>query len=836
MSNHTFLKYLLILPIILCGSHLIFGQQVPIQNYNINANGQVQLEVNSTTDKYYILKVRHHIDSTFDLPTSMALGASGTTIITESLEQYPLEYYQVLEYSIASPVDTDNDGVDDITEYQNFPIQSPLNAATPINENDGLLTIDSFITFKSLSLIKQRVLWSEFLNGKGFVKYLITDFHTDPKIYFINTNKHDLHADFAAEIGVSHLGDDVKKGQVIYHPTSISNNGTLGTFAFNYSNGFPEDFDIVQKTYELLARNMPFIKNNLSYFVTENNEDQYNQDVNLFQNSRISLLFEADVYADIDFWGLNPAEGYGFFRQMSLGEIPTAKDIVLYESLPNTLPRVGGVMTSVIQTPLSHVNLRAIQNEIPNAFIRNPLAIDSIADLLDHYIYFKVEQGSYEIREATLDEVNSWFDNIRPQEPQDPPLNLSYTQILPLDDISFSMFDGFGAKCANIATMRTFGFPEGTIPNGFGVPFYFYQEFMEYNNFFDEVDQMISNPSFQADRVIRNELLKAFRKKVKRAEMPDWMMIELENMQLSFPQGTSIRCRSSSNNEDLPKFNGAGLYDSKTQHPSEGHITKSIKQVYASLWNLRAFEERDFYRINHHITSMGVLCHPNYTDEKANGVGVSADPIYNTENTFYLNSQIGEELITNPDTNAIPEEILLDRIIVNNNDRYILVRHSNLVPSDSIIMGGKYLNQMRDYLSTIHDEFAILYHAVNNDNFAMDIEYKITSDDQLIIKQARPWVSYIWELDDDGSEADDINLKVFPNPALDFVIVECDDCHITKIKITNVMGQQIEARMIRETVDLSAKIFINNLSPGIYIISGFSETKGRYYSKKIVKQ
>jgi hypothetical protein len=79
-------------------------------------------------------------------------------------------------------------------------------------------------------------------------------------------------------------------------------------------------------------------------------------------------------------------------------------------------------------------------------------------------------------------------------------------------------------------------------------------------------------------------------------------------------------------------------------------------------------------------------------------------------------------------------------------------------------------------------------------------------------------------------------LKVFPNPALDFVIVECDDCHITRIKITNVMGQQIEARMIRETVDLSAKIFINNLSPGIYIISGFSETKGRYYSKKIVKQ
>ena len=139
-------------------------------------------------------------------------------------------------------------------------------------------------------------------------------------------------------------------------------------------------------------------------------------------------------------------------------------------------------MTSVIQTPLSHVNLRAIQDNVPNAYIADPLAIDSIASLLGNYIYYRVEAESYYIREASLDEVNEWYEALRPTEPQIPERDLSITEILPLDDIGFEMSSAFGAKCTNVATMRSFGFPEGTIPDGFGIPFYFYDEFMQYND------------------------------------------------------------------------------------------------------------------------------------------------------------------------------------------------------------------------------------------------------------------------------------------------------------------------------------------------------------------
>ena len=823
--------------VILVSTQLIYGQEVPIVGYSVNDLGQVQLEINSTPDLYYILKVKTTEDSNERIPVSMTLGKTGTTIVSEVLEAYPQAYYQVLAYPINTPFDTDGDGIDDMTEYQNIPVDNPFNAAASIDEEDGLMAIDSFSNFTKLSVTKDVVQYSEFLNGKVFVKFMISDFDSDqPKVYFINSERYELHGDFADALGIEFLGDQIKRGQIIFHPTTIANNGNLGTFVFNYSNGLGKDFEVVQRTHELLAANMFFLENNLSYLITELSEDEYERDTDLYEESRVPIVLEEDLYGGIDYWGLNKAEGYGFLRTVSSDEIPGTRDLVIYDILPNNLPRVGGIITSVIQTPLSHVNLRAIQNNIPNAFIKDPLAIDSIANLLNSYVYFKVEQDAYVIREASIEEVNDWFEDLRSPEIQEPPLNLDYQDILPLSEITFDMFDGFGAKCTNIATMRTFGFPEGTIPNGFGIPFYYYQEFMKHNQFFDEIRTIMETPNFEIDRELRSDLLKDFRKKIKDATLPDWMVTELSTLQAAFPEGISIRCRSSTNNEDLPGFNGAGLYDSKTQHPDEGHISKSVKQVYASLWNLRAFEERDFYRINQFNTSMGILCHPNYQEEKANGVGVSIDPVFNIDHHFYLNSQVGEELVTNPGAAAVPEEILLDRFF-NSETGFIVVQRSNFIPSDTLIMGPIYLDQMRDYLSVIHDEFAILYDAVGKENFAMDIEYKITSEDQLIIKQARPWVSYVLEeaTTGGGTDEDDSGLNIFPNPARASISVACPDCQVSKIRIVDALGRLVSEELVVDSEVSTNEISINRLPIGIYLISVFSEDQNEWITQKIMK-
>ena len=231
--------------------------------------------------------------------------------------------------------------------------------------------------------------------------------------------------------------------------------------------------------------------------------------------------------------------------------------------------------------------------------------------------------------------------------------------------------------------------------------------------------------------------LKDLRKAIKAADTPEFVTAALTEMHASFPEGASLRYRSSTNNENLPGFNGAGLYDSKTQHPEETEedgISKSLKQVYASLWNFRAFTERDFHRIDHTEAAMGVLVHPNYSDELANGVAVSFDPVYGGEDRYYVNTQIGEDLVTNPDAHSVPEEILLHlggpRVL----------RTSNQVAPGRLLMTDGQMSQLHAHLTTIHDHFERLYKPSASEPFAMEIEFKITSDNILAIKQARPWV------------------------------------------------------------------------------------------------
>ena len=779
-----------------------FAQDVvPIINYAVNNSGQALLSIEANDDKYYVLTSQHSPD--FEWASTINMGVNGTMIISDPGGAYPLENYTVTEYEISNPGDIDGDGIDDITEFNNMPTDAPINFAQAIDFEDGATSIPDAETFMGLATVNN-VGWAPFLNGQLYVKFGILDRDTpEPKVYFINSNTYTIHGSFFAGIGATVSGDD-GSGEIVFNP----NNGFNGTYSFNFSFGNTYEFEDAQRTYELLVANMPFLENNMNHFISQNNENNFlNNYADEYEGSRINVVLEYDVFGNINYIPFHEAEGYGYFKHMDNDETPGSRDIVLYDALPNSLPRVGGIITSVIQTPLSHVNLRAIQDNVPNAYIQDPLSIDSIANLLNNYVYYKAENETFQFREATLDEVNEWYEAIRPTEPQIPERDLSVTEILPLDDIEFQMSTAFGAKCTNVATIRSFGLPEGTIPNGFGIPFYFYDEFMQYNNFYLEAQVMIDNPAFQNDIDFRVDRLKMFRDDIKDAPMPPWMMDQLQAMHDDFPAGTKVRCRSSTNNEDLPGFSGAGLYTSKTQHLDEGHISKSIKQVYASMWNFRAYEERDFYRVDHFMAAMGVLCHPNFEEEKSNGVGISIDPIYETENTFYLNTQVGESLITNPDPNSVPEEILLYED-PENAGGYLVLQLSNLVDQNQLVMEQSYLDQMRDYLSVIHDEFAILYNVEGVEGFGMDIEYKITIDNQLVIKQARPWVSFWADIKADN----DLEFTKFITPVSSS---DLGDNEAVKVLISNtglnpmsdftldllVDGQEVETLTITETID-----------------------------------
>ena len=702
----------------------------------------VPIVVASTTADYFVLYVRQDLDAdtTVEQPVLVKLGEAGTTTLAENVAALPVERYRVEKYLIDDPADVDGDCVDDITELNSLGTMNPVNPGKTIELTDGAVAIPNRATFETLA-------------AGTSVKFVLFDLDTArPGIYFQNTVKHPDHFKFVKLVGLQTGQRGMIRGEMTYDRTRVAHDGSEGAYRY-WLTGislFPDNsFSVLERSYNLLAASMPLLGDNLSFYIPRSDLGDFQSELPFLRTSRIRLLFDEDIYSGIGFLSLNPGEGYGRLQALEPDDRPHPRDVVIYEALPNELPRVAGIISTVPQTPLSHVNLRAVQDGIPNAYIRAAFIrdfLDNVDGLLGRYVYYKVTNSGWELRGATPEEVEAHYESSRHTGAQTPERDLSVTTITPLSDIGFEDWTAFGVKAANVAVLGTLGFPQGTVPDGFAIPFYFYDEFMKAHGFYDDVKEMLADPDFQTDFEVQDDMLDDLRDDIKDAETPQWIINALTAMHDTYPTGQSLRYRSSTNNEDLPGFNGAGLYDSKTQDPDETEedgIDKSLKGVFASLWTFRAFSEREFHRIDHLTAAMGVLVHPNYSDELANGVAVSFNPLpifksFDKYEFYYVNTQLGEDLVTNPEAHSMPEEILIDQL--KRIGPYYVISTSNLVERGELLMSNDQLDQLGQRLEVIHDHFKTLYNPGAGEQFAMEIEFKITGDDILAIKQARPWV------------------------------------------------------------------------------------------------
>jgi phosphoenolpyruvate synthase/pyruvate phosphate dikinase len=162
--------------------------------------------------------------------------------------------------------------------------------------------------------------------------------------------------------------------------------------------------------------------------------------------------------------------------------------------------------------------------------------------------------------------------------------------------------------------------------------------------------------------------------------------------------------------------------------------------VWASLWNLGAFDEREFHRIDHQAAAMGVLVHPNFDDEAANGVAVTKNPFDPNWDGFYVNVQVGESLVTNPDADATPDELLISAIGPNEEYETQYIRRSSLTAGGATVLTPAQITELTGALDTIQRRFKVVYRAEADADFAMDVEFKVDVAGRLVVKQARPWV------------------------------------------------------------------------------------------------
>ena len=693
----------------------------------------VPIVVASTTADYFVLYVRHDVDTdtVVEYPVAVTLGKAGTTTLTENVAALPAERYLVEKYLVDDPADVDGDCTDDITELNALGTMNPVNPAAAIDISDGAVAIPNREAFETVSI--------NHYYGRS-VKFVLLGMDTDrPGVYFQNTKTHLIHQGFMDAVGIDVDQDGLIRGRVAYAPELVAPNGSLGSYFFWLHVPYDQySFGFFAHVNTLLAASMPVLEDNLAYWMQRSYLRDAQSELPLYRASRINLVFDEDILPETSFLAMNTGEGYGRLQVLDPDDRPHPRDVVLYEVLPNELPRVAGIISTVPQTPLSHVNLRAVQDGIPNAYIRDVLDDPDTTPLIGGFVRYEVTEEGWELSAATPEEVGAHYESSRPTHTQTPQRDLSVTGITPLSQIGFEDWKAFGVKAANLAVLRTLGFPEGTVPDGFAIPFYFYDEFMKAHGFYDDVKEMLADEDFQTDFEEQDDKLDDLRDDIKDAETPQWIIDALTAMHATFPEGTSLRYRSSTNNEDLPGFNGAGLYDSKTQHPEETEedgIDKSFKQVLASLWTFRAFTEREFHRIDHLAAAMGVLVHPNYSDELANGVAVSFDPFYGQASRYNVNTQVGEDLVTNPEAHSVPEELLLYW-----NGDYLVLSTSNQVEPGELLMSDAQLRQLRQHLEVIHDHFKTVYNPAPEEPFAMEIEFKITSENILAIKQARPWV------------------------------------------------------------------------------------------------
>ncbi|MCB1096541.1 MAG: hypothetical protein KDN22_13270 [Verrucomicrobiae bacterium] len=596
--------------------------------------------------------------------------------------------------------------------------------------------------------------------GVRELKVLLAGIDTEsPAPFFLNTGRFPYHYCFVRDLlhpGLTHnayknatyyreTGRKFLAASLVAHDNYQNADGTIGAYIISFWPTDPVNFNYASLTYDLIVDNMNFDHGHVYYQPSGTmQEELYEDEKDKFAAAGVPVMLARDFYSNFAFSPLNTGTSYGRLLMAEGAATYSSRDIVVFKNLPNDLSVAAGIITEAPQTPLSHVNLKAQQNGIPNAYIRNATTNETLTALAGEYVRYEVTSDGWRVTQATNDEVTAFIEASRPPASAPPVSNLKVTSIMPLSAIGFHDASAFGAKAANVAELGKI-LNAGIAPKGYAIPFFVYDEFMKSNGLYDEAQAMMASPDFREDAGIRRERLKEFRDKIRSSEAPEWMLLKLAILQKAFPEGTSIRCRSSTNNEDMEGFNGAGLYNSCTHREDEGHLIKSIKQVWASLWTYRAFEEREFYRVDHMQVYMGVLVHPNYDDEQANGVGITRNIFDPRWLGFYVNVQIGENLITNPEEESIPEEFLVSVMTGGPQDQaYSLeiqyARRSNKVPKGETVLTREQAIELARNMRTIHRHFRDLYQKQYDDTFAMDIEFKFDAEGKLVIKQARPWV------------------------------------------------------------------------------------------------
>ncbi len=335
-------------------------------------------------------------------------------------------------------------------------------------------------------------------------------------------------------------------------------------------------------------------------------------------------------------------------------------EIVVLRELPLNLPPVRGVIVAKPSSPLSHVNILAKGWNIPNVYIKDA---DKLFRQFDTYV-MRLEAGmtDYKFDMASSDDIKQRFSS---PDQQVPPVDLKATNLAGLKEMRTADSIKYGSKAANLGEMINKRITGIIIPDGFAVPFHWYDEFMRRNDLNKIIEANMDNNDFVHNPRVRRQKLEEFRAAIQNGKFDDGLRAAIIAKWKGQLRSKPVFVRSSSNSEDLPNFSGAGLYSSVPNVIAEDKLIEAVKKVWASLWKFEAYEARVRNYVSQTDVYMSALIQIG-VDMERGGVMITKDPFDpKSKNSVYIsavcghnskvvdNAGIPEQILYNPRSNAV---------------------------------------------------------------------------------------------------------------------------------------------------------------------------------------
>ena len=466
-----------------------------------------------------------------------------------------------------------------------------------------------------------------------------------------------------------------------------------------------------------------------------------------------------EIYAAIDYQPLNLASAVGTLRFVKADALAATylsyREIVVLDRVPNDISVVLGMITEEFQTPLSHINVLSMNRKTPNMGLRRATSNTTLRALEGKWVRLTVGASAWSAVESTQAEADAFWEAHKPRPVTLPAADLSVKDLRNLEDVTVEgqvplrdalrkAILAFGGKAAHYSILvKT---PMVPIRKGFAIPAFYYSQFMTSNGIFARLDALLADPEFQAKQAVRDAKLAELRAAIEAAPLDATFEAALKAKMTADYPGRDLRFRSSTNSEDLDGFPCAGCYESHTGKANDwADVVDAVRSTWSSAFLFRTFEERSFYGVDHKSVVMPLLVAPNFPDEAANGVSLTANPYdpSGLQPGFYINVQAGGDAeVVHPPPGVTSDEIIYQ--FDQPGQPVVYLSRSNLVAAGQTVLTAAQINQLGKALAAIHERFSPAYGPKfgNTGWYAMDVEFKFDKDGgatpSLFIKQARP--------------------------------------------------------------------------------------------------